>query len=63
MWIRIGREKQSRLRVTMVDCLPNACESSMSTINPMIATTITMTTTLGSLKLPLPTTTAAAMLR
>ena len=35
----------------------------MRTINPTIATTITMTTTLGSLKLWLATTSAAAMLR
>ena len=40
-----------------------ARESGMRTINPTIATTITMTTTFGSLKLWLPTTSAAAMLR
>ena len=42
---------------------PNARESGRSTINPTIATTITMTTTFGSLKLWLATTSAAAMLR
>ena len=47
----------------MVGRLPSARESSMRTINPTIATTITMTTTLGSLKLPLATTTAAAIVR
>ena len=35
----------------------------MRMINPTIATTITMTTTFGSLKLWLATTSAAAMLR
>ena len=43
--------------------LANARESGMRMINPTIATTITMTTTFGSLKLWLATTSAAAMLR
>ena len=43
--------------------LATARESGMRMINPTIATTITMTTTFGSLKLWLPTTSAAAMLR
>jgi hypothetical protein len=41
----------------------NARESGMRTSNPTIATTITMTITLGSLKLGLAITSAAAMLR
>jgi hypothetical protein len=43
--------------------LANARESGMRMINPTTVTTITMTTTFGSLKLWLATTSAAAMLR
>jgi hypothetical protein len=64
---RAGRRRRPPSAIAQVCCakprLASAQESGMRMINPTIETTITITTTFGSSKLWLATTSAAAALR